>query len=391
MKRLTQLDLNSNKIVNLGAPTNDTDASTKKYVDDTLAFYEPIKGNDDNYVTNAEKADLHAPHSDDQDLSGLVPYTGATGNIDLNGVEINNVTALRGGVDTGLTIEGGISTDGSPGAAMTFKGANGGVGDMPGGDIEFAPGSGAGTGADGLIKFVSPVAGGIAAVIDPSNLTTNDKTFTLPDKDGTIVLLDDITNVGPSAPDAPADGMLWWDTDDTTGITSGNADTVDNFNASATPAANTLLALDANALIPNTALGTAWYTWVPAWTNLNVGNGVLNYAKYTQIGKTVKFKLKFVWGSTTSCSGTVAISLPVTAHPDEVPASGLNIIGLGNALDAGTTQYSLQSYIVSTTTMNLGAQISTGAYTGSSSINASIPMVWTVNDCLTIRGEYESV
>lgn len=40
-------------------------------------------GADDNYVTDAEKANLHAPGSDDQDLSGLVPYTGATTTLNL--------------------------------------------------------------------------------------------------------------------------------------------------------------------------------------------------------------------------------------------------------------------------------------------------------------------
>lgn len=154
--------------------------------------YEPKKSDDDNYVSDIEKANLHAPHSDDQDLSGLVPYTGATSNIDLNGVEINNITALRGGIDTGLAISGGTSTAGSPGAAMTFRGADGGTGDTNGGDIEFTPGALSGTGTDGLIKFVSPVSGGLAAIIDPSNLTTENKTFTFPDKNGTFALLDDI-------------------------------------------------------------------------------------------------------------------------------------------------------------------------------------------------------
>ena len=31
-----ELDLNLSKIINLGTPTEDTDASTKKYVDDTV-------------------------------------------------------------------------------------------------------------------------------------------------------------------------------------------------------------------------------------------------------------------------------------------------------------------------------------------------------------------
>ncbi|MFA6897252.1 MAG: hypothetical protein WCQ96_03130 [Patescibacteria group bacterium] len=41
--------------------------------------YEPAKGTDDNYVTDTEKSNLHAPHSDDQDLSGKVDVVAGKG------------------------------------------------------------------------------------------------------------------------------------------------------------------------------------------------------------------------------------------------------------------------------------------------------------------------
>jgi hypothetical protein len=61
----------------------------------------PELGEDDNYVTDAEKANLHAPGSDDQDLSGLVPYTGATTGVNLgeHGLEATQIT-VTGSVDT---------------------------------------------------------------------------------------------------------------------------------------------------------------------------------------------------------------------------------------------------------------------------------------------------
>jgi len=46
-----------------------TGLATETYVQN---YAEPKKGTDDNYVTDSEKTNLHAPHSDDQDLSGLV-------------------------------------------------------------------------------------------------------------------------------------------------------------------------------------------------------------------------------------------------------------------------------------------------------------------------------
>ena len=133
-----------------------------------------------------------------------------------------------------------------------------------------------------------------------------------------------------------------------------------------------------------------WSTWTPSWTNLTPSNGTLTYAKYTQIGKTVFFKLKFVWGGSTSCSGTVSFSLPVTAHADEVPATGVNVIGHGNALDSGTNQFNLSCAMLSTTTAVCNAYNVAGSYANPNGVNATVPMTWAVNDCLTIRGYYEA-
>lgn len=52
------------------------DGLTGKVVKDSgakLSDYQPAMGDDDNYVTDIEKSNLHAPESDNQDLSGLVP------------------------------------------------------------------------------------------------------------------------------------------------------------------------------------------------------------------------------------------------------------------------------------------------------------------------------
>lgn len=91
---------------------------------DTTDFA-PALGADDNYVTDAEKSNLHAPGSDNQDLSGLVPYTGASSDVDLgansadvsslgvnkdhsadNGIEILNKSGKQG-----LRIENPAETD----------------------------------------------------------------------------------------------------------------------------------------------------------------------------------------------------------------------------------------------------------------------------------------
>lgn len=57
------------------------DGLTGKVVKDSnakLSDFQPAMGDDDNYVTDAEKSNLHAQHSDDQDLSGLLPKSAYT-------------------------------------------------------------------------------------------------------------------------------------------------------------------------------------------------------------------------------------------------------------------------------------------------------------------------
>lgn len=147
-----------------------------------------------------------------------------------------------------------------------------------------------------------------------------------------------------------------------------------------------------NSMLDTTAgeTGGVWKDVTPSPTNLTVGNGVFTYYKYTKVGKTVKFKLKFVWGSTTSASGIIYFNLPETANTNEVPATGINYIGLGGALDAGTNQYTLQSFVYSTTHFGMYALAAGGTYTSVVALNATTPMTWAENDTLTIRGEYEA-
>ena len=53
----------------------------------------------------------------------------------------------------------------------------------------------------------------------------------------------------------------------------------------------------------------AWTSYSPTLTNLTIGNGTLT-ASYKLIGKTLHIRITFVYGSTTSTSGNVAVGLP---------------------------------------------------------------------------------
>lgn len=61
-----------------------------------------------------------------------------------------------------------------------------------------------------------------------------------------------------------------------------------------------------------TDLQDAWALWTPTWTNLSLGDGVV-VAKYVQVGQTIICRLAIVLGSTTTVSGLIQFSFPVTS------------------------------------------------------------------------------
>jgi hypothetical protein len=85
-----------------------------------------------------------------------------------------------------------------------------------------------------------------------------------------------------------------------------------NTNNSVVTANITDSAVTPAKLQSGTGSSWAWQSWTPTWTNLTVGNGT-NASTYTQIGKTVHFRLKFVLGTTSAVGSAPVFTLPVTS------------------------------------------------------------------------------
>lgn len=154
-----------------------------------------------------------------------------------------------------------------------------------------------------------------------------------------------LTYVSNSAPSTPITGDLWWDTDDTTGITSGNADTVDNFNASATPTANTLLALDANSLFPTAAISGSWTAYTPTLTGFSSDPTGGTY-RYSKVGKWVALTVTQPTNGTSNAT-TFTISLPFTAASDAISIAAIvnnTVDGMGVARITSTDYTVLKVY-----------------------------------------------
>lgn len=138
------------------------------------------------------------------------------------------------------------------------------------------------------------------------------------------------------------------------------------------------------------AIQAAWTAWTPTWTNLSVGNGTVT-AKYRQIGKLVFCRITIVFGSTTSISGGVSFSLPVTRAANAGTAGGTpqGQATLVDASPAGT--YTGVITNVTTTTAAVGALDASGTYLKIAALSSTVPITWTTSDEINAQFSYEAV
>jgi hypothetical protein len=135
---------------------------------------------------------------------------------------------------------------------------------------------------------------------------------------------------------------------------------------------------------------TAWTSYTPTITadagGFALNNGTLT-GRYKQVGKTVFFKLKFVFGSTTAAgTGHWNFSLPVTAYDSDFTFSAAILDsgiawygGIGNGNYTGSTS----SFAVIIPGTN--ASVTTWAAVGNGG-----PFIWGTADNITITGSYEA-
>jgi len=184
--------------------------------------------------------------------------------------------------------------------------------------------------------------------------------------------------------------FAWVTSDDANAIQNAIVDAKGDLIAASAADTPARLAVGANDLILTAASGEAtglkytggYTTWTPTWTNLTVGNGTQT-ARYTQIGKTLRFDLKLVFGSTTSISGLPIFTLPKTVAQK---TADVNF----NFEDSGTGNY-VSTYYVNATATDMPLQIAatSGAYPLVVSLSSTVPFTWTTNDVITVSASYE--
>ncbi len=125
----------------------------------------------------------------------------------------------------------------------------------------------------------------------------------------------------------------------------------------------------------------SWLTWIISWTNFTLGNGTVT-STYIQIGKIVMAQFNVTLGSTSSVSGAITFSLPVTAAAGN--SANLSKIGYGSIYDNGTNTFDANVMYASTTTAKISPIITNATYAGSgNNTSSTIPMTWASTDKFT--------
>lgn len=134
--------------------------------------------------------------------------------------------------------------------------------------------------------------------------------------------------------------------------------------------------------IPKEAIAEeAWSSWTPTTSGITIGNGTL-VAKYTKLGKTVNFNLKFVFGSTSAITGTPVFSPPVVAADTH---NALQAI----VEDSGTALLCAIATLVAGNIYVYAAGAAT-SYVSQTNMSATVPMTWAAGDVLYINGTYQA-
>jgi hypothetical protein len=128
-----------------------------------------------------------------------------------------------------------------------------------------------------------------------------------------------------------------------------------------------------------TPTGSAWTTWSPTYSGLTVGNGTVT-ARYNTNNNVVFYQWQLIFGSTSSISGEVTVSLPLTG-------TGRSLAQV-SILDEFVAYY-VGIGLVGTTSVLARVTTAGGTYVGNSSLSSTIPMTWNTGDQMVVTGFYE--
>jgi hypothetical protein len=133
----------------------------------------------------------------------------------------------------------------------------------------------------------------------------------------------------------------------------------------------------------------AWQSYTPTiggagWA---LGNATVT-GLYCQIGKTVHFAIRVVFGSTSTYgAGRPTLSLPVTATS---AAGNFDFVTNVAYFDNSATVRYQGTADFSTTNVDLFVWSASGTYVSSLGVTSAVPMTWGTSDVIYVSGTYEA-
>lgn len=129
----------------------------------------------------------------------------------------------------------------------------------------------------------------------------------------------------------------------------------------------------------------AWTSYTPTFTNFSLGNGTITLAKFKQLGKLVFVKVLVTLGSTSTVTGRIGFTLPVTATADNTDKAINNAGLLAGAVSAiGFVA------LGSATRADLYAILASGTFTTATNISSTIPGTWASASTFSATFTYEA-
>ena len=131
----------------------------------------------------------------------------------------------------------------------------------------------------------------------------------------------------------------------------------------------------------------AWTSFTPTLANITLGNGTL-VASYHRLGRTIHYRVKLTFGTTSAMGTNPTITLPVAASATY--GAETDTLGMMQIADSGTADFAGIARLVNTTTVRLMVLGVAGTYANHIGFTALVPMTWTTADSFSVYGTYEA-